>query len=348
MTKVFRTYVAILLLNSLAVAYSTQSPTRPGATASQASEPLTPQQTADLAEATRLSAEVVKLYKQHKYDEAFPLAKTALEIRKRVLGPEEPAVAAALINLAELYLAKRKYGDALTFYQPVLPIYEKGFGPVNDNTAIIVEILAFLRYVQGDFDEAERLYQRAVSIRESVGPERREVAKALYKLAEFYSSRTQYKKAEALFLRAIAINDKVTAEDDSERGNTIQRYICFLYESRNVNDAQKAETEFYERRKRNTSNREPTPGGVINGKAIKLPRPVYPDEARDLRLSGIVRVQVLISETGRVTEAKALCGHPALAKPSLEAAYKARFSPTKLSGMAVSVNGIILYNFEQR
>jgi TonB family protein len=60
---------------------------------------------------------------------------------------------------------------------------------------------------------------------------------------------------------------------------------------------------------------------------------------------GVVRIHVLIDETGKVIEAKVLCGHPIFTKPSLEAAYKARFSPTKLSGMPVKVNGVIVYNF---
>ena len=83
----------------------------------------------------------------------------------------------------------------------------------------------------------------------------------------------------------------------------------------------------------------------MNGRAISLPQPAYPEEASRMRAYGVVRIHVLIDETGKVVEAKVLCGHPIFAKPSLEAAYRARFSPTKLSGMPVKVNGVIVYNF---
>jgi len=43
-----------------------------------------------LQEARKLSAEVVRLYRAGKYDEARPLAERALEIREKALGPEHP------------------------------------------------------------------------------------------------------------------------------------------------------------------------------------------------------------------------------------------------------------------
>ena len=41
-------------------------------------------------------------------------------------------------------------------------------------------------------------------------------------------------------------------------------------------------------------------GGVLNGKAINLPKPPYPPAARVVRASGLVSVKVLIDEEGRV------------------------------------------------
>jgi TonB family protein len=311
-------------------------------------KPLTSQQVAELAEAKRLSAETVKLYNQRKYDEALTLAKTALEIRERVLGPDGELVASSLGNLAEVYIAMHKYAEALAMYQRVLPMYEKRFGPTSEKSASVVDSLALLRYIKGDFKEAELFYQRAISIRESVyGPDRPEVAASLYQLAEFYRRRGDYKKAEPLFLRAMAINDKTLPRDDVAAEKVLQRYICFLYEGKSLDEAKKLEHEFFEsRREKNPSGTTSAESGsILNGKAISLPRPPYTAEAKLMRASGIVRVQVSIDETGKVIGAKALCGDPVLAKPSVEAALKARFTPTKLSGQPVKVKGIILYDF---
>jgi len=86
-------------------------------------------------------------------------------------------------------------------------------------------------------------------------------------------------------------------------------------------------------------------GGVLNGKAISLPKPAYPAAARAVRASGAVQVQVLIDETGKVVSASAAGGHPLLQAAAVAAARGARFSPTLLSGQPVKVSGIITYNF---
>jgi TonB family protein len=85
--------------------------------------------------------------------------------------------------------------------------------------------------------------------------------------------------------------------------------------------------------------------GVLNGKAISLPKPPYPPAARAVRASGSVSVQVLIDESGRVISATAVSGHPLLQAAAVAAARQARFSPTMLSGQSVKVSGVITYNF---
>lgn len=94
-----------------------------------------------------------------------------------------------------------------------------------------------------------------------------------------------------------------------------------------------------------TPRAAPISGGVLNGKAISLPKPNYPPIARAARASGTVVVQVLIDENGNVVSAKAVSGHPLLQAVAVSAARQARFSPTKLSGQPVKVTGVIQYNF---
>ena len=94
-----------------------------------------------------------------------------------------------------------------------------------------------------------------------------------------------------------------------------------------------------------TPPRAPISGGVLNGKAISLPKPGYPPIARAAHASGTVVVQVLIDENGNVVSAHAVSGHPLLTAAAVGAAKQARFSPTKLSGQPVKVTGVIQYNF---
>jgi TonB family protein len=90
---------------------------------------------------------------------------------------------------------------------------------------------------------------------------------------------------------------------------------------------------------------KPISRGVLNGVAIHLPTPVYPDAARRMRAEGLVVVEVIIDENGKVVSANAVSGPGLLRGFAVQAAYRARFSPTKLSGQPVKVTGTINYKF---
>ena len=90
---------------------------------------------------------------------------------------------------------------------------------------------------------------------------------------------------------------------------------------------------------------KPVSGGVLNGVAITLPPPIYPESARRIRMSGVVTVEVVVDETGKVISAVATSGPGMLRDVAVQAALRARFSPTKLSGQPVKVAGSINYKF---
>jgi TonB family protein len=90
---------------------------------------------------------------------------------------------------------------------------------------------------------------------------------------------------------------------------------------------------------------KPVSGGVLNGTAINLPSPIYPEGAKRLRVQGLVTVEVVVDETGKVISAVATSGPLQLRDVAMQAAMRARFSPTKLSGQPVKVSGVINYKF---
>jgi len=90
---------------------------------------------------------------------------------------------------------------------------------------------------------------------------------------------------------------------------------------------------------------KPVSGGVLNGTAVNLPPPVYPEAAKRMRTQGVVTVEVILDETGKVVSANATAGPTILRDAAMQAALKAKFSPTKLSGQPVKVSGVINYKF---
>ena len=89
----------------------------------------------------------------------------------------------------------------------------------------------------------------------------------------------------------------------------------------------------------------PVESGELNDKAIDLPKPIYPGEARKAKVTGQVKVRVIVAETGKVLSADIVSGPKQLWLAAVEAARQARFNPTLIGGSAVKITGILTYNF---
>jgi TonB family protein len=110
----------------------------------------------------------------------------------------------------------------------------------------------------------------------------------------------------------------------------------------------KSEISFYQPTSQPSESKSVVAGGVVNGKALKLPPPSYPAVAEFARVRGVIHVRVLIDEEGNVTKAVALSGHPLLQAVAVEAALNAKFSATTLSGQPMKVFGTVVYNFVEQ
>jgi outer membrane biosynthesis protein TonB len=98
--------------------------------------------------------------------------------------------------------------------------------------------------------------------------------------------------------------------------------------------------------------KQPTPipqsectDGVINGKAIDLVKPDYPEEAKLKKLNVQVKVAVVIEKDGTVNFAKADSKYSFFNSAAEKAALSSIFSPTFLNCQPVKVTGVIVYNF---
>ena len=85
--------------------------------------------------------------------------------------------------------------------------------------------------------------------------------------------------------------------------------------------------------------------GESIGQATKKVMPHYPPEAKNVRAQGTVQVEITVSESGKVIEAKAVSGHELLRDAAVEAAKQWEFKPTEVSGEPVKTQGILIFSF---
>lgn len=258
------------------------------------------------ARAKQLNASMIEMYQQGKYDEALSLAKQRLEIIGKVEGENSLPYANALDDVAAIYVKKPKYDDAITFHQRALSIYEKLSGMDSPD-----------------------------------------VLRPLYELAVLYDTRNDSKKAEPLYRRAVAIKDRVSGFNNLDDALMLLRYSCTMRRNKNP-EADSTETRAFSlilKEKGDQLDKIHLPGECLRTKAISLPPPRYPAEARAARATGKVEVEVLVDETGKVISARALNGPATLRNASVQASYVTRFQPTIVGGRGFKVWGIITYTF---
>jgi eukaryotic-like serine/threonine-protein kinase len=170
------------------------------------------------------------------YDDAEPLLRQALELRRHALGPIDIEVAKSMNDLGELYRTRAKYSQAETLYRQALVIRQKLLGPENPETADILNHLGLLHLNQGKYAEAESYFQQAQRIWEKAQDPR--TVTALSHLALVYRDAGEYDKAIPLFESALAIQEKTLPPGHSDIGAN-QNNLADIY--RSVGQYSKAE-----------------------------------------------------------------------------------------------------------
>lgn len=89
----------------------------------------------------------------------------------------------------------------------------------------------------------------------------------------------------------------------------------------------------------------PLPIGSLIGYATRRVSPIYPRQARTMRLTGVVTVQIIVDEDGSVAEINEADGPPMLTRAAEDAIRKWKFRPFTRDGEPVKAAGFISFNF---
>lgn len=317
-------------------------------------------QTSELTDGTELSKTVVKLYSEGKYQDALPLAKRVVEIREQSVNQDIQLIRSAYLNLAELYVALGKYGDAESAFERVVESYRK----LNANDVRLADVLTRMALVQvamTDTGKAEAAYKESLRLKETaLGSHDPATIKSLQDLAEFYHFKEDYDKAIPYYRRLLPFHEKAKGpKQKGELATVVDRYACALRKVKKEDEASALEDRMFSllsdpldvRGKKTPTDARSGKTAmetVLNGRAVSMPRPAYPEEARLARAAGTVTVRVVIDEKGNVVSACAMKGPQLLFRTSELAAYQAKFTPTTLSGQPITVTGMITYNYVRR
>ena len=86
--------------------------------------------------------------------------------------------------------------------------------------------------------------------------------------------------------------------------------------------------------------------GVSEGMIVKKVQPVYPAQARQMRLEGKIELQANISQSGSITGIKQLSGDPILGRAAIDAVRQWKYKPYYLNGEPIEIQTQITVNFK--
>jgi tetratricopeptide (TPR) repeat protein len=178
-----------------------------------------------------LTNEVRSLYQKGQYDHAVLVAKKALDVSEKEVGPSNLRVATSMNNLAVLYGTQGQYAEAEALFKHSLAQVEKALGPDHPDVATRLSNLALVYKNQGRYAEAEALYKRSLSIREkALGHDHPDVALTLNDLALLYKNQGRYAEAESLYKRSLSIREKALGPDHPKVADTLNN-LAVLYDT---------------------------------------------------------------------------------------------------------------------
>jgi TonB family protein len=92
-------------------------------------------------------------------------------------------------------------------------------------------------------------------------------------------------------------------------------------------------------------NTSPLQVGSLVNFATQKTNPVYPTMAKNMRMTGVVKVDLVIDENGLVAEVQNLSGPAMLQRAATDAVKKWKFKPFTRDGQATKATGFVSFNF---
>lgn len=270
---------------------------------------------------------------------------------------EEAEAARLSAEIVRLF-GEKKYGEALPLARRVLELRERIHGADHPAVAGAAFNLAAVLAARREFDEAEKLYLRALSLKEKEGAGA-DLVPYFLNLMEVQLIRRDFDRAEASLDRLDAYLRARPPKKDKASAERMKGYRCLLIGAREEEAAKKLQSTVYrlsDPERAAALDAGPAgggrlvsvSGGVLAGRAVRRVQPAYPREARANRVSGVVVVEITVNEEGKVVVAEAVCGHPMLRAAAVDAASRWLFTPTLLEGTPVKVTGSITITFTLR
>jgi eukaryotic-like serine/threonine-protein kinase len=148
------------------------------------------------------------------YPEARIHLERALELRKQILGAEDPLTLETAIRLGVTAFDQSDYGGAEVVLSQAFEAARRALGPENAYTLRAMTNLASVYRRQGRYPEAEVLINQALEVKRRVmGPDNPSTLTSMSILAEIYDEEAKYSQAETLINQILEVRRRLSGPE---------------------------------------------------------------------------------------------------------------------------------------
>ena len=185
------------------------------------------------------------------YPRAESLYQRAIEIRRRVLGPEHPDTLRSMTSLANVLREEGRYAEAEKLIRETLNIRRRVLGPEHPDTLKSTNILATILDREGHYAEAEKLYRETLDVRRRVlGPEHPDTLASMNNLAGVLKSVGHSAEAEQLNRETLDLKRRVLGPEHPDTLSSMYNLSVVLNDEGRYAEAEKLDRETLDLRRR--------------------------------------------------------------------------------------------------
>jgi non-specific serine/threonine protein kinase/serine/threonine-protein kinase len=185
------------------------------------------------------------------YPRAETLASRALDLRRRVLGPEDPDTLDSMTVLSAELMAQGRYTEAEKVEREAIAVQKRVLGPNDPRTIDSQESLASIFQEQGRYGEAEGLQRDLLPLQIKVlGADHPKVCLAQDRLSMVLERQGRLPEAEKIQRQVLDTERRVLGPDDPATLDTMEHLGWTLYGEGRYAEAEKIQRESLDLKKR--------------------------------------------------------------------------------------------------
>ncbi|GEM_PF-744602 len=172
-------------------------------------------------------------------DRAMPPQQRALDIRKRVLGEDDPATLLSMNNMALLLQEQGRLEDAEPYCRAALDGRRRVLGDDHPDTITSINNMGYLLLAKGEFAEAEPYYEEAIErSRRALGEEDPETMTAIANMGYLRQMQDRLDEAEPYYRESLDRRRRVLGNEHRDTLQSLNNMAGLLMAQGKITEAE--------------------------------------------------------------------------------------------------------------